>query len=197
MNNDDKRSVFTDALETLGHIITENEKRDAIHLAVEPVIAKQTLHPGQDIGADGSTTTPYVGIVDPFLKNKVMEGERFWLVIYPRQIKSLRHVWTHPAFSEEVLNEKEINADDNKKKESIKWMEDYVRKLNKNSDNDWSYSTDYDEMLQAGHEYLDHGEYLIKGGLFDGVDFDYNYWTHFSIITGREVDSETNSSSFF
>lgn len=96
----DKRTVTTDALETLGSIISENEKRDAIHLAVENVVAKQKLYPGQDVGADGTTTNP-VGIVDPFLKGAVHEGQHFWLVIYPRMIKSLRHVWTHPAFTDE------------------------------------------------------------------------------------------------
>lgn len=35
----DKRSIHTDALHTLGTIIGEGEKRDAIHIAVEPCIA--------------------------------------------------------------------------------------------------------------------------------------------------------------
>lgn len=97
----DKRAVHTDALETLGTIIGENEKRDAIHLAVEPVIAAEDLLPGQDVGrvngGFGRCVTP-LGIVDPFIKGVVRKGQRFWLVVYPRQISSLRHVWTHPAF---------------------------------------------------------------------------------------------------
>lgn len=100
--NGDKRSVTTDALETLGKIISENEKRDAIHLAVEPVVAGEKLFPGQDVGLRYNKAVAggvmMLGIVDPFLKNPVMLGERFWLVVYPRQIHSLRHVWTHPAF---------------------------------------------------------------------------------------------------
>src|ERR1041385_3217026 len=98
----DKRSVFTDALETLGTIIDENQKRDAIHLAVEPMVAKEYLKPGEHVTADGVSCIPYrkhsVGIVDPFLEKTVQPGERFWLVLYPRTIKSLRHVWEHPAF---------------------------------------------------------------------------------------------------
>ena len=39
----DKRSVATDALETLGTIIDDTQKRDAIHLAVEPVVAGERL----------------------------------------------------------------------------------------------------------------------------------------------------------
>ena len=37
--NADRRSPHTDALDTLGSVITEHEKRDAIHLAVEPAVA--------------------------------------------------------------------------------------------------------------------------------------------------------------
>lgn len=45
----DKRSVATDTLETLGSIIDENAGRDAIHLAVEPSIAAETIYPGQHV----------------------------------------------------------------------------------------------------------------------------------------------------
>jgi hypothetical protein len=98
----DNRTVATDALETLGTIIGENEKRDAIHLAVEPAVAGHYLRPGDHVGfLNGGTLgicdNP-LGIVDPFLKSNVKTGQRFWLVLYPRGITSLRHVWTHPAF---------------------------------------------------------------------------------------------------
>ena len=107
----DKRSVSTDALETLGTApLAETEARDAIHLAVEPVIAGEKLFPGQDIGlmhtpqgyCAVTRADKNLGIVDPFLKNPVMPGERFWLVVYPRQIRSLRHVWEHPDFPSPV-----------------------------------------------------------------------------------------------
>ncbi len=97
----DKRSVSTDALETIGNIIDEREKRDAIHLAVEPVLATVRVFPGQDVNAKGEPVEPFIGIVDPFLKQAVQPGQRFWLVIYPRMIHSLRHVWSHPSFKDE------------------------------------------------------------------------------------------------
>lgn len=101
----DNRSVHTDALQTLGNIIGPYEKRDAIHLAVEPAIAAETLRPGQDVGfvsnGVGVCDKP-LGIVDPFLKGSVAKGDRFWLIVYPRQITSLRHVWAHPEFPESV-----------------------------------------------------------------------------------------------
>jgi len=104
MSHNDKRSVHTDALETLGTIISDSEKRDAIHLAVEPIEAGEMLVPGQDVGiAYGKAFhrgVNHVGIVDPFLKVAVRPGQKFWLVVYPRKITSLRHVWTHPDFAE-------------------------------------------------------------------------------------------------
>jgi len=107
----DNRSTHTDALATLGTIITPNEKRDAIHLAVFNAVAGENLQPGDhiyltdDSGArlfrPGDEVTP-LGIVDPFLTEPVAKGERFWLIVYPRQITSLRHVWEHPNFPPEA-----------------------------------------------------------------------------------------------
>lgn len=109
-NTTDKRSVSTDALETLGKIHTRQEYRDAIHLAVEPVEAGENLFPGThvyikdgkafNVGFSQTDALRAVGIVDPFISVKVEQGQRFWLVIYPRMITSLRHVWSHPAFEE-------------------------------------------------------------------------------------------------
>lgn len=110
----DNRTVATDALETLGLIHFKPEHRDAIHLAVEAVEAGEVISPGSDIGIamngkayeagmsrridDLVQNVKALGIADPFLKKPVEEGNRFWLVVYPRQIKSLRHVWEHPDF---------------------------------------------------------------------------------------------------
>lgn len=113
----DKRSVSTDALETLGTILTRNEKRDAIHIAVEPVTAAHDLYPGDDIGIidkekglAGYCDDP-LGIADPYIghpnkrgpqaREVIKQGQKFFLLVYPRQITSLRHVWSHPLFEEE------------------------------------------------------------------------------------------------
>ena len=106
----DKRTVSTDALETLGMIHFKPEGRDAIHLAVEPVTAYCGLEVGQKIGIINGEAWPtgfkmedgkvvsYHGIVDPFLPRGPEEGERFWFVMAPRMVASLRHVWEHPDF---------------------------------------------------------------------------------------------------
>lgn len=111
------RTPSTDALETLGMIHFKPEKRDAIHLAVEPVTAGHDLKPGEKIGVyngkafsagsildDGPDDPDPInitaqGIVDPFLPRGVEKGERFWFIMNPRMVSSLRHVWEHPDFA--------------------------------------------------------------------------------------------------
>ena len=107
MSHNDKRTPHTDALETLGMIHTRIEKRDAIHLAVEPVMATQKLQPGEFIRIRDGSAYPAPaheahGIVDPFLIDGPHTGEFFWFVMKPREVSSLRHVWTHPDFPDEV-----------------------------------------------------------------------------------------------
>ena len=106
----DKRTPHTDALDTLGKIHVYDEHRDAIHLGVEPVTAGEVLKPGDHILLhDGfaylahSHKDKTLGIVDPFLLEDVQPGQKFWLVVYPREITSLRHVWEHPDFPKSEL----------------------------------------------------------------------------------------------
>lgn len=109
----DNRTPHTDALATLGMLHTQTEGRDAIHLGVEQVTAGETLERGQPIGflEDGKVYGSWlgcdtanehypkcVGIVDPFLDTPIYKGQKFWLVVLPRQITSLRHVWEYHDF---------------------------------------------------------------------------------------------------
>lgn len=99
------RTPITDALETLGMVHYKTEKRDAIHLAVEPVEASESLRPGDFILIENGMATRVPpgkahGIVDPFLTRPVQMGEKFWFIMKPRVVRSLRHVWEHPDFPE-------------------------------------------------------------------------------------------------
>lgn len=185
----DKRSVNTDALETLGYTISENEKRDAIHLAVEPVVAGEALIPGNHVKllnsvAHKAPTGQGVGIVDPFLENVVRKGERFWLVVYPRKITSLRHVWTHPAFpepegSKSVEEQKHTPGvipplpDTHKLHQqsvSEQWLRDFCTR------ND---VPPYETVMDA-----------IKGTGSVHVNKDYEYWTFIGIDAHCEIPKE-------
>lgn len=85
----------------IGRLAAADEGRDAVHVAIAPTTAPCELRPGQHVDADGNPEGPGVvpvGIVDPFLREPVRPGERFWLLLYPNSVTSLRHDWTHPAY---------------------------------------------------------------------------------------------------
>lgn len=91
----------------LGQLIDETAQRDAIHIAIAPVVAGMDLEPGQRVGffkgneiVTGVSGVPSVGIIDPFLKETVKAGQRCWLFLFPNTVTSLRHEWTHPLFKE-------------------------------------------------------------------------------------------------
>ena len=186
MSNQDKRTVHTDALDTLGTVISTNEKRDAIHIAVEPVVAGEILGPGDHVRVtDGIATKTMlntgVGIVDPYLIHPVHKGERFWLLIYPRQIKSLRHVWSHPAFPDE----QEKNTKSQDKVVSEAWLRRFcedgnapsyeilIESLSNGATNDYDVASSND------------GEYLHVSGWDASGDIPDEFWDHIEVVLGK------------
>lgn len=108
-----------DALDTLGTILTKDEGRDAVHLAVCCCRAAARIQPGDRVCLYGEPKdglpisvmcrgnmpkAPVFGIADPFLDKPygIDVGDYFWVLLTPRTITSLKHVWTHPAFPEET-----------------------------------------------------------------------------------------------
>jgi len=187
-NSADNRSVATDALHTLGTIIGESEKRDAIHLAVFPAVAAHTLRPGDDVGlVEGNTAgvcdNP-LGIVDPFLKEKtVKQGQRFWLIVYPRKITSLRHVWEHPGFPAAT----ELGAEPaSQMSKSEAWLRNYAASL----------PVKYDELLYRAKDWVENGERWNEGGRFEGEYIPDEFWPHYEAVTGMTVAAD-NRGSFF
>lgn len=189
--NADKRSVSTDALETLGMIHFREEKRDAIHLAVIPVEALERLSPGAhvQVGRDGKKafSAPErdgIGIVDPFLPRAVEPGQRFWLVIYPRKITSLRHVWSHPSFPDEAPVEPSEQGD------RVELARARIRDMAADLD------CSVERLMEGAATFLQHEEYLH----FD-FDLDYDwpaeeFWRCYEIVMGKPVD-ESKKGFFF
>jgi len=99
---------------TVGQLLdpTKRHHRDAIHVAILPVVAAEALVPGQLIGLwehrpPNNTVlvgqaTQVLGIVDPYLTCKTVEkGQLFYMFILPNTITAQRHEWTHPVIDTE------------------------------------------------------------------------------------------------
>jgi hypothetical protein len=188
----DKRKVSTDALETLGMIHTRDEKRDAIHLAVMPVTAARALEPGEHIGVkDGRASNaymPHVGIVDPFLGNGPMNGDRFWLVIYPRKIQSLRHVWSHPAFPDELPEPAPAESGE---MASAKAAIHYVAAdLGVSDEALMDGAKTWLESNGSWEAYMHFGDDLSYGWDMD------SFWNAYALLTGAEVPEKYRQAFF-
>lgn len=186
-------TVATDALATLGTIIDEDAGRDAIHLAVEPVVAVEKLYPGQHVGfVDGGVGTKgeHIGIVDPFIDGFVAPGQRFWLVVYPRTITSLRHVWEHPAFVDRAnsVNDQEDSA----KAVSELWLRNYAAEIDEG----------FNTLIEAADDWLRDGSWFYGArtgdyfGKFEGESTHPDFWEHYQIYRGVVVPA-AHQRSFF
>lgn len=182
----DKRSVATDALETLGTIIDDKQKRDAIHLAVIPAIAGRDMNPGQHVTLNDGVAVPAAagtgtGIVDPFVTTPVERGQRFWLVIYPRTIQSLRHVWSHPAFPDEPMVGAPVVASDIPvwtKEKSERWLREFC---------DRSDCPSYEYVMDEIGDGSDVDEYGLHVGRDASGEIPPEFWDHVEIVIGRKV----------
>lgn len=187
----DRRSVATDAVATIGTIIDETAGRDAIHMAVEPVVAGVDLWPGSPVRliegeAFRSADSAAVGIVDPFLPHDhPRKGERFWLVLYPRTITSLRHVWSHPDFpGTEVRSEAAPEIDP--VEHSKKWIETFAAKIDQT----------VNRLMEAADLWVEDEEYTYDNSERYKNHWDEfpEFWKHYEIVTGRAPrPSERNS----
>ncbi len=187
-------TVSTDALATLGTIIDETAGRDAIHLAVEPAIAAEKLYPGQHVGfVEGGVgaSKNNIGIVDPFISGFVAPGKRFWLVVYPRTITSLRHVWEHPSFPTSPLALDPPSAVKSDKEASTEWMTNWaVRHMSHDyygdvPDGRYSPEAAFGSAIEAGHRH-NIGPYESARDYIDS-----EWWGHWETITGEKGDRES------
>lgn len=180
------------AQDTLGKLIDEKERRDAIHIAMAPVVAGCKLLPGDDIGfiesnqlTVGRRCDKCIGIADPFLKSPIKEGDRFWMLLYPNTISSLRHEWEHPAFLKEEPALPSSGGGE-RKATSISWIKDYADRL----------GISYTKLMGGAAGYAESGEYLCCGDILEGEYTDDNFWAHYEIATGEIVDVDKRNNFF-
>lgn len=204
----DSRSTHTDALATLGTILQPGEKRDAIHLGVDPVVAGRNLVRGAHVGfgPDGKAyvadkNIKAVGIVDPFLTDVVLEGQSFWLIVYPRQITSLRHVWEHPDFPDSgetgggELMKNQFTSTDPEAEHQMRVVlgdpvavaKETIRSIAKNM------GVSYEDLMEHANDYQERGEYWVEGGRFEGESVHpETFWPAYELVTGKEAKEKYN-----
>lgn len=165
----------------LGQLITTPQQRDAIHVAVAPVIAAEAVEPGQHIqlnheGKACSGKEP-IGIVDPYLKQDVMPGDQFWLFLYPKTVTNLRHDWSHPAF------ERKTKLDENA---AIAWLTEFAK--------EGKYT--YGELIAEAKNSIADSDYYISLGTdtptrwYDEIE---TFWKHIETVTGLKVPDKTHA----
>lgn len=187
----------------LGQLITGPAERDAIHIAVAPVVAGCKLSPGEEVGfledgTAGAVEKP-VGIVDPFLKSMVNKGEKFYLVLFQNTVTGMRHHWLHPAFADTHSAEKSITAEDRITSEL--WLRKFIAESN---------CPDYETVIAAATgqalentdpEYYDvayrnDGEYLHFNGRDAHGNIPPEFWNHIEIVTGVKIPREDRAESW-
>lgn len=161
----------------LGQIITDEQQRDAIHVAVVPIVAAEYLKPGDPIGRIdgdlfGECHEP-IGVVDPFLKQGVEPGQKCWLFLYPNTVTGMRHHWEHPAFPSSMPTSGKDRS------VSEQWIRDFAEKINQT----------YTGLMDAAETWVDEEEYTFVGeneGYKDGSDSEWReFWMHWQQVTGK------------
>lgn len=168
----------------LGQLIFGNGYRDAVHIAIEPVITGEDgLRPGEHVSIrDGKiyssdSNDSNVGIIDPFLRiPHLSKGEKCYILLYPNTITSIRHHWSHPKFEENNQHRDEVGHEE--------WFTEFGEKI----------SASYYEVLELG-ERMANGEYITWGNDlgFDAEEIwnrhQYEFKVRFASMTGKIINN--------
>lgn len=177
--------------ETIGTILTENYERDAIHIAMFPATADEMLWRGDYVALENKkdkvfkvlpTDSRCIGLVDPFVNSRINPGQKFWVFLLPNTVTSLRHDWTHPAFTTEARTNTNPTCE-----ESESWLRSFL---------DSSDCPGYDEVMRAindqdgswNPDYLHFQNYDAHG------EIPPEFWVHVENVLGY---APKNKPSYF
>lgn len=186
---------MADYVPKLGELVREGDARDAIHIAVVPVVVARGMSPGEHVGvvipfgSDGPLVDSlmeerdFIGIIDPFLKARVKRGQRCWMMLYPGSVIGLRHQYRHP-----VLDHEEI------KRETIEKLSGASRKFITQCATE--IGLDYDEIMKCAAQWLATGEEVNHDpSMSSTFNFD-QFWGHYEIVTGTKVRDDQKQDFF-
>lgn len=156
----------------IGNLIEGPAERDAIHIAIAPVVAGEELEPGTHVGFDenGLAVTfksKSIGVVDPFLKYPVEKGQKFWLFLYPKTVTNLRHDWSHPAFKNEPTSGSI----------SMGWLQHFAE----------LHQMTYNDLMAAVEKYVSDGcSVAVIEDDFKQWETPDEFWVHYKAVTGKD-----------
>ena len=174
----------------LGKKITSLQHRDAIHIAVAPVVAGQGLKPGNSIQlVDGKAFLDFlgrgIGVVDPFLKESINAGDKFWLYLNPGSITSLRHEWTHCAF--EIENPIAMASLQERVKESTIWLTQFAVMMD----------LTLEQLLEGTAAELNDGLFVYGGeSLNRSETVPPAFWEHYELVQDCKVPQKERPDYF-
>lgn len=168
-------------------IPTKYSQRDAIHMAIVPLIAGDDLYGGQffrlkyktnNVALRAQNENDGLGIVNPFEKRSwLREGDSFWGILTPESITEMRHHWYHPAF-------------DDTQSEGMNPHEEWIR----NFACDWNFN--YDDLIREASIQDETDWRFITANGIDlhskgelGEDHD-KFWYHLEQLTGKKFDDD-------
>lgn len=180
-------------------------RKDAIHVAIIPLIAGENLSPGTYVSLNRETKQGVksrapdknfsgpLGVVNPFYQGQIKKGEVFYLLLTPGTVMSIRHDWTHPEFKEmDEENQENVEGKNNLSRLSLKqqiareFLEAYAI----------SIGSDLDELLYRTRDYLLHDEYWNEGARFDGEYLPDGFWSYYEDYTNTKVEDGKRYSFF-
>lgn len=165
----------------LGELVAFDRPRDAVHIAVIPLVAAEELHPGWMVNVDEAgyaykVADQYrsIGVVDPFIYGVVEKGQRFWALLRPGSVTGMRHQWTSADFPEMG-----VPATAEARSASVNWLVSFAG----------------DKVIS--YEAMVEGAISGEGATFGvdchgtiarefGEDVAQLFWDHMEVVTGRK-----------
>ena len=180
----------------------ENPPRDAIHVAVFPMIAGEDhLHAGQKVRIKRGTTNvalradynepeggmssmptdgDAIGVVDPFIGgwSSIRKGQGFYCFLTPGTVTGMQHHWKHTLIDNPIETTNEHEA----------WLLDFAEKYN------FDYNTMVAEAISTDKSQW--GRYVVARGvdLHGADDLDAGeleaFWQHIEGLSGKTFDDK-------
>lgn len=164
----------------IGKVLEGPGPKDAIHVAVVPVLLAEDMHPGDWVRVVGGKAykadEKAIGVIDPFLDEYLLfEDTWVYMLLIPNTITNLSHEWTLEEFDSNSAFEEIPRLDE----DSVDWLEDFAH----------MHNTSYDalvvkclEALASDNEF----PYITFYGR-DIHEIPDGFWDHFRKATGLTV----------